>query len=121
MRREHFLVFAAVAYAIFGVGLLVVPAEFMAPFGVPLDASGALMSRVLGSALLFLAALFWMMRGDLTSKTARAVFVTQALYNGVDIVVLVAAISVGTMGALGWMPVVLHAVLAAGFIWCWRQ
>jgi hypothetical protein len=120
MKREYFLIFASIAYAIFGLGLLLVPAEFMAPFGVPLDAAGALMSRILGSALVFLAVLFWLVRTDV-SPAARAICGTQALYNAVDIVVLVMAISAGTMGVLGWMPVGLHAVLAVGFAWTWRR
>jgi hypothetical protein len=120
MKREYFLIFAAIAYAIFGFGLLIVPAEFMAPFGVTLDAAGVLMSRILGSALIFLALLFWLVRSD-SSAAARAVFGSQALYNAVDIVVLVMAIGAGTMGVLGWMPAVLHGALAIGFAWSWRR
>jgi hypothetical protein len=120
MKREYFLIFAAIAYAIFGLGLLLVPAEFMAPFGVTLDVAGVLMSRILGSALVFLAALFWLVRTD-AGPAARTIFGTQALYNAVDILVLVMAISAGTMGVLGWMPVGLHAVLAIGFALSWRR
>ena len=121
MRREYFVIFVFFSYAIFGLGLLIVPVEFMLPFGVALDTAGALMSRVLGSALAALAILFWLVRGEIASGPARSLFLTQALYNAVDIVVLAMAISVGTMGILGWMPVALHVVLAAGFTWCWRQ
>jgi hypothetical protein len=114
VNRTVFLTFAAVAYAIFGLGLLLVPGPFMAPFGVVLDADGEVTARVLGAALVGLALLFWWVR-DAEGPAATAILKSQCIYNVIDIPVLAIVIATGTMGLLGLFPLALHVVLAAGF------
>ena len=68
MPRGNFLVISAIIYGVFGLGLLVAPKPFMAVYGVTLDESGALMARVLGSALLAYSGVFWLVRNALNSE-----------------------------------------------------
>lgn len=115
MTRMNFLIFSAIAYVIFGLGLLLVPGPFMAPFGVLLDADGEITTRILGAALVALALLFWQVRSAASGPVLKAILTTQCIYNLIDIPVLVLAISSGAMGTLGLFPLGLHLVLAAGF------
>lgn len=115
MKRATWLIIAAVLYAIFGLGLLLVPEPFMAVYGVQLAASGAFMSRILGAALLGFALVFWWGRNAASSDLMTALMRASLVYNVIDLPIVIQASLAGTMNALGWGPVVLHIVLAAGF------
>jgi hypothetical protein len=115
MKLGTFLVLAIVAYAGFGLGLLTVPAPFMATFGVALDAGGALMARVLGSALLGFTLIFWWTRNESLTNPLRAILRASFIYNVVDLPVVLIATLTGVMGVLGWSAVILHLLLAIGF------
>ena len=41
----------AFLYIGFGLGLLIIPVQFMSTYGVTLDQNGAMMARILGAAL----------------------------------------------------------------------
>ena len=114
MTRSSWLTIAAIFYTIFGLGLLIAPAPFMDVYGVVLDDAGQLMARILGSALLSLACMFWLYRAY-PPEAVRPVMLTSFLYNCVDFVVVLSAVLAGTMNSLGWGPVALHLFLAAGF------
>ena len=114
MEQKQWLAFAAIFYAAFGLGLLLLPAPFMSVYGVSLDAGGQMMARILGSALASLAVMFWMYRAH-DAGSARPVMLTGFLYNLVDLGVVLTATLAGTMSAMGWGPVVLHLILAVGF------
>jgi len=50
MKLSAFSIIWAIIYLGFGLGLLLIPALFMTTYGVKLDAGGAFMTRLLGSA-----------------------------------------------------------------------
>jgi hypothetical protein len=114
MTLQRWYVIATVLYAVFGLGLLAIPAPFMQMYGVTLDAGGQMMARILGSALLSLAALFYWQRNQ-SAENNLALNRVSFGYNVVDFFVVLAATLGGTMNAMGWGPVILHVVLAAGF------
>lgn len=114
MKTSTFSVIWAVLYAGFGLGLLFVPAQFMAPYGVTLDSYGVLMSRVLGSALTAYALAFILNRNiPLTEAGWRNLLLASVVYNLVDIPVVLMATVNGVMNSLGWLPTGLHIFLAA--------
>lgn len=114
MTHGKWLTIAAVLYGVFGLGLLLAPAPFMSMYGVALDAGGAMMARILGSALSSLALMFWLYRGY-PAHSLRPVMATGLLYNLVDLAVVFVAVLDGVMNAMGWGPVALHVLLAGGF------
>jgi len=59
MKLRAWLIIATALYALFGLGLLFAPAQFMILYGVQLGDSGVFMSRILGAALTGFALLFW--------------------------------------------------------------
>jgi hypothetical protein len=115
MQRTTWLVIATVVYGVFGLGLLIVPAAFMSTYGITLDPAGAFMTRILGSALIGFALLFWWGRNDGDSAMMNGVLRASVVYNVIDLPVVLHAVLTGMMNAMGWVPVILHVVLAAGF------
>ena len=114
MSQRTFLLCAAAAYGILGVALLLFPAFVMAPFGVSLDASGEVMTRILGGGLASMAMLFWWIR-DSRDRTTTAIIRSQAISNLIGVIALAAAIAAGIVDWAGVAPLALHVVLAFGF------
>lgn len=112
-----FMIFAALDYGLFGLGLLTIPALFLAPYGVELNTSGLMMCRLLGSALIGLAIVLWWARGEALKGVAGSLVLSNFVYNLIDVAVLSVAMHRGELGVLGWGPIGLHVVLTAGFGW----
>jgi hypothetical protein len=116
MKLSTFSIIWAVLYIGFGLGLLIIPVQFMAPFGVTLDSSGTLMARSFGAALTAYALTFYLNRNTAaTDKGWYNLLLTSFIYNIVDIPILLMATLDGVMNSMGWMPVGLHVFLAATF------
>ncbi len=114
--RPLLIVTAALEVAA-GLALLVFPSgAISALLGSALDASGGLIGRVAGVALLALGVACWRARDDGRSVTARGLITAMLLYNtGVAAVLVCAALGAGLCGIGLWPAVLLHAGLA---IWC---
>ena len=114
MKLTTFSVVWSVIYLGFGLGLLFIPVTFMSMYGVSLDANGVLMTRILGSALSSIALIFYQNRNIKISEIAQYNFLLASfIYNVVDFPVVLMATLNGVMSSMGWIPVVLHAFLAA--------
>lgn len=113
MKISTFSAIWAIAYFGFGTGLLLIPVQFMATYGVSLDINGALMSRVLGAALVAFALTFWLNRRiPASDKAWHNLLFTSTIYNVLDIPIVLMATLHGVMNAMGWIPVGLHVFLA---------
>ena len=116
MKLSTFSIIWAVLYIGFGLGLLIIPLQFMAPYGVTLDSSGTLMARSFGAALTAYALTFYLNRNTAaTDKGWYNLLLTSFIYNIVDTPILLMATLDGVMNSMGWMPVGLHVFLAATF------
>ncbi len=114
MKLSTFSIIWAALYGGFGLGLLLLPGPFMAVYGLDLDKSGELMSRILGSALFAFAIIFVLNRHvPKTEQVQRNILIGSVIYNVVDIPIVVMAIIGGVMSAMGWVPIGLHVFLAA--------
>ena len=109
---------AAIA-GLLGLGALLVPAQFVAPYGVELDEAGLLMARLLGAHLVPLAVLNWLARDDLERRTgARAGIVAANVATpALSIVVTALATVSGVVNELGWGQIALLAVLLVGWVY----
>lgn len=114
---RSFLIFATLVYGVFGLGLLAIPGLFLSPYGIDLNTAGMMMCRLLGSALVGLAIVFWQVRGEAPLGAVGSVVLGNFIYNLVDVVVLLASMSRGELGVLAWGPIGLHVVLTLGFGW----
>ena len=111
------LIVTAALEAPTGLALLAIPAVVIQVlFGSAPDATGALVARVAGVALLALGAACWLARRDHRSGAARGLSAAMLLYNtGVTAVFVYAGLGMGVSGIGLWPAVVAHVGLA---IWC---
>ena len=107
--------------AINGLAALLAPAQFVAPYGVELPEAGLVITRLFGAHLLPLAALDWISRNDLAEAPRRGarlgVVVANILTPALGIIVVVIAVAAGTISQLGWVNVVLLAVLLIAWVY----
>jgi hypothetical protein len=116
MKLSAFSIIWAIIYLGFGLGLLFIPAMFMTTYGVTLDAGGAFMTRLLGSALVAYAFIFYTNRNiPLTDRTQRNIMIGSVVYNLCDTPVVLMATLNGVMSVMGWIPVALHVFLLVSF------
>lgn len=115
MKFGTFIILASIAYVGFGLGLLAIPVAFMSTFGVALDEGGALMARILGSALIGFALIFWWVRNAQPSESLQAILRASFIYNVADFPIVFIGTLTGVMGVMGWSAVILHLLLALGF------
>jgi hypothetical protein len=112
---------SAVLAALFALPALLVPAQFVAPFGVELPEAGLLTTRLFGGHLLALAVVDWFARNELRGGgqpgTERGIVIANLLTPTLSIILLVAAIFGGIVNALGWVNVGILAVLAAAWLY----
>jgi hypothetical protein len=115
MQRNVFLMFAALVYVIFGLGLLFMP-EFVANlYGTSLNVGGLTVTRLFGGALVGLAFICWSIRDAGDSDTLVAVFRGAAIYNVIGLVLSIWYVSAGLWGSFGGSAVILFILLGAGF------
>jgi hypothetical protein len=117
MQLNIFLAIVAVIFAVFGLGLLFMPAEFMAFYGLNYNPAGVLTARVFGTQVLLLAVIYWAARNAGPSSLMSAILWGSVIANILDAVIAFMGISAGVLNAMGWALVVLHVLLAVGFIY----
>ena len=116
MKLKVFSIVWAVIYLSFGLGLLFIPIQLMAIFGVTLDSDGTMMARILGAALTAYGLTFWLNRNlPATDKAWHNLLLTSFIYNIVVIPIMLIAVLDGVTNAMGWMPFGQHIFLAATF------
>jgi hypothetical protein len=115
MNLRLFLTIVTVVSAIFGLGLLLIPGPFMAAYGLALDEGGQLMGRVAGEALIALGVIMWFSRDGQMSSVPLAALYGGATFNAIGLIVALWAVLTHLLGSLGWVIVVLHVLLLAGF------
>ena len=116
MKLKTFSTIWSVIYIGWGLGILIIPSQMMAIYGLTLDSSGTLMTRILGAALTTLGLTFWLNRNiPSTEQSWYNLLMTSFIYNILSIPVTFMATLDGVMSSMGWMAVGLHIFLAATF------
>ena len=115
MPLSLFLLLAALNEAIFGVGFLLAPDFTLAPMGAVLNPAGAMVARILGAALTFMALIFFWVRSAPSSDAKTAVLRAAFIYYVVSAVPIIYGITSGLANASAWGTVLIHALLAFGF------
>jgi hypothetical protein len=121
MTMRTVAVVSAAIGALLGLAALLVPAQFVAPFGVELPEAGLLVTRLFGVHLLALAVVDWFARDDLPGDgepgTEQGIVIANLLTLTVSTILLVAAILAGTVNALGWANAAILVVLAVAWLY----
>lgn len=115
LKLSTFLVICTVIYGVVGIGLVLIPGPFLAPFGVALNAGGTLISRVAGAALIGFAITFWVGRDASLSPLMRGLLLGNFVYHVLDLVTDGTAVASGVLNVVGVLFVILHVLLGLGF------
>ena len=115
MSLPLFLLLAAINEAVFGLGFLLAPDFTVAPMGVVLNPAGAMIARILGAALIFMALVFFWLRNAQAGEAKTAVLRAGCIYYVVSAVPIILGITSGLANASAWGTVLIHVLLAFGF------
>lgn len=115
MKLQHLLVFAAIVSILYGLGLLLIPAQLFTFYGVVQSAEATLMGRLFSSALLGLGLVAWFARGIDASATRKAVVPSFLIGALVGLIVSAHGVYSGLINSLGWSVVIIYLLLVLGF------
>jgi hypothetical protein len=101
--------------AIFGIGLLFVPAALLEPFGVTINNTAALFARLFGSALISLAIILSFTKNSKSFKLKQGVIYGLFTYYLLSTILLCIARLTHLVNGLGWSLVALHAIFTLWF------
>jgi hypothetical protein len=121
MKLKTFLGVSAIVLGLFGISMIFNSAGMAKGFGLELNDLGRVLFRDLGTTLLGVAAINWLSRGIEDSKALKVVITGNLVTQALGVVVNVANITQGYIGASAWGGVILHAVLAGGFAYYYIQ
>lgn len=112
--RNLFLTNAIIAL-LYGIVMLVIPAQFLGFYDVSVNAGGAVIGQLFGTALVAVGLICWLAR-DAEESVARDAIVVALLWSDVigAVVCILAAVS-GAVNGLGWTSVALYVMLATGY------
>jgi hypothetical protein len=118
MTFRTLLVTKALVCLIFGVFLLAAPGVLYGLLGGTLSATGMFTAREYGAALIGTLLLTWLAKDVGAFDAKRAILLDLLVYDGIGVIITVAAISSGILNVLGWGIVVVYLLFAAwsGFV-----
>jgi hypothetical protein len=124
MRLKTLFVLNTIVSVPFGMGSVVAPHLFLSLFGATLGPAGAVMMQYGGAWLIALGLLTWLTRDATESEAGHSMtgqyiagrYIALALLIGYLIALVVSVLGQlsGALNALGWMPVLIQVVFAAG-------
>jgi len=116
MTIKTFFAIFAVLSLLFGIGLVLAPAQVLVNYGVESSPTVALMSRLFGGTLLAMAVILWFAR-DFHGEPLRAVLIGFGVADAVNLVIATMATLAGTVNALGWTTVLIYlcGTIGAGY------
>lgn len=118
MRLKNYLILNAILFIPFGLGMLFLPSLLFPLFGINLDIDGLLMGRIVGSSLLTIGLISYLIRLEVPQAIGMKAFLIGSLvFHVIDATTTFFAAYSGGMNALGWMFSSMHFVLALGFLY----
>ena len=105
----------SVICGLFGLAFILVPAQTMSLYSVTLAEGGLLMTRLFGAAFIVLALWLGLARDTEELASKRAVAISVTVGDVIGCAIMVYAIMIGSVNALGWLTAILYLLLAIGF------
>lgn len=102
MTFRTLLVVKALVCLVFGVFLLAAPGVLFGLLGGTLGAAGMFAAREYGAAMIGALLLMWLAKDVVASDARRAILLDLLVYDGIGVIITVAAILSGVLNALGW-------------------
>jgi hypothetical protein len=115
MRQKPFFILVAIVSALFGLTYFFIPDALMASYGATTNEIGRVQSRYFGLALTGLAIIYFMARDLAPSAALTGLLWGGLLINLIKLALVFDMTASGAINSLGWIAVVLHVLLGAGF------
>ena len=115
MSQKIFFTAVVILYFILGVGNLLAPQEFISGFGVTLNPAGIVMARVVATAAIAFAIIYWVCRDAAPSRLFTAVLLGSLTEKVIQVILIVYAINAGVFNSMGWVMAAIQLLLALGF------
>jgi hypothetical protein len=115
MGLRHLLSVNVFLAGFFGLTCALVPRELCQAYGLPLDAAGVWVSRLLGGSLLGLSTLMWFGSRSSSAEVRRAIAVALLIQDTVGLLASLGIQLGGAINAVGWSNIVLYGLLAGGY------
>ncbi len=117
MSYKTLLVITAIVSLVFGLALMILPAQLFTLYNVEVNAGGIFIARLLGAAFLSYVALNWVGLNVSDASGRLAIVTANLVGNLLGFVISLYGQLRGETGAnaLGWSTVAIYFLLAAGF------
>lgn len=121
MQRRHFFMIATIAFALYGLGLLLAPHVTASLYGRDLNVGGETVARLLGAILIGAACVhYWACEAE-DSAALTAILRGMLVYTLIALVLSLWFTLSGMWGAFGWSTIVLFALFSAGYAYYLRR
>ncbi len=114
MTFRTLLIVKALVCLFFGIFLLAAPNVLFRLLGGTLGVAGMFTAREYGAAMIGTLFLTWFAKDVSAPDARRAILLDLLVYDGIGVIITVAAIFSGTLNALGWGIVVVYLVFTLG-------
>lgn len=114
MTFRTLLVLKAAVCLFFGILMLAVPGPLFALLGGTLTAAGRFAAREYAAAMIGTLFLTWFARNIHAGDARRAILLDLLVYDAIGVVITVAAVVSGVLGALGWGVVAVYLFFTVG-------
>ncbi len=115
MKLKTLMVITSIIGLLFGLGFFFAPVWTEASYGVNLDMGGQYIGRLLGSAYLGFAVLFWLARNSTNSDTRRAIVISGFVTVLLGLILTIYDRIVGIENALAWSSFAIYLLLSIGY------
>lgn len=115
MKLKVMLVVIAVVTIVFGVSLLLAPAQLLYLYGITADTPLKFVAQLFGTALIGFAVLTWSARNSSDSGALRAIILALFVSTLIGFIVAVLGALAGFMNPLSWSTVVIYLIFTAVF------
>jgi hypothetical protein len=113
MTFRALLIVKALVCLIFGVFLLAAPSVLFRFLGGALSAAGKFAAREYGAAMIGTLLLTWLAKDLIAMNAKRAILFDLFVYDGIGVIITVAAILSGVLNMLGWGIVAVYLLFTA--------
>ena len=115
MRLRIFLIINAVTVSLYGIVLLILPAQMEALYGFEVSEPLTFAARLLGAYLLAFGILSWLIRNAAYSETRKAALYAFFTMDVLGLLVSLIYLLNGTLNAQGWFVAAIFLLLGLGF------
>ena len=115
MKLNTLMVINAIVALVFGIALVLAPAQLLALYAMTMGAGGILVTQLFGAALIGFGVLTWLARNAGASDARNAILLALFVSDAVGFVTALRGQLAGVANALGWSTVALYLLLALGF------